>query len=65
MKRKMKRTATLRRCTWISVATTFALAWVNYWATFALLCIAAVCAIAWLIVGHYEWYDEQQSKNAK
>lgn len=59
------RTIIFKTATITCVALSFALAWVNYWATFALLCIAAVCAIAWLIVGYYEWYDEQQSKNAK
>jgi hypothetical protein len=61
----MKRTTLLRRCTWISVATAFALAWVNYWAMFALLCVSGACAIAWLISDYYKWYDEQQSKHAK
>ncbi len=61
----MKRTTLLRRCTWISVAVAFALAWVNYWAMFALLCIAGVCATAWMIYDYYEWHDKQQSKHAK
>lgn len=56
----MKRTTTLRRCTWTSVATAFALVWVNYWAMFALLCIAGACAIAWLVSDGIDYANEQQ-----
>lgn len=50
----MKRTNLLRRCTWISVAATFALAWVNYWAM--LVCFALVCVLltAYLIAQDVE-----------
>jgi hypothetical protein len=56
----MKRTTTLRRCTWISVATAFALAWVNYWAMFALLCVAGACAVAWMISDYANYANEQE-----
>lgn len=56
----MKRTILLRRCTWISVVIAFALAWVNYWATFALLCVAGACAIAWMISDGIDYANEQQ-----
>lgn len=56
----MKRTILLRRCTWISVATAFALAWVNYWAMFALLCMAGACAIAWLVSDYADYANEQE-----
>jgi hypothetical protein len=56
----MKRTTTLRRCTWISVAAAFALAWVNYWASFALVCVAGACAIAWLVSDYADYANEQE-----
>lgn len=56
----MKRTTLLRRCTWISVAAAFALAWVNYWASFALVCVAGACAIAWMISDYADHQREQE-----
>jgi hypothetical protein len=59
----MRRTTLLRRCTWISVAAAFALAWVNYWVTFALLCVAGVCATAWMVSDFADYANEQERKN--
>jgi hypothetical protein len=56
----MKRTTTLRRCTWISVASAFALAWVSYWATVALVIIAVVFATAWLVSDCMDYANEQE-----
>ena len=56
----MKRTNLLRRCTWISVATAFALAWASYWASFALVCVAGACAVAWLVSDYADYQREQQ-----
>jgi hypothetical protein len=56
----MKRTTLLLCCTWISVATAFALTWVNYWASFALVCIAGACAIAWLVSDGIDYANKQE-----
>lgn len=50
----MKRTNLLRRCTWISVVTTIALAWVNYWAMLAGFAFVCVLLTAYLIAQDVE-----------
>jgi hypothetical protein len=50
----MRRTTLLRRCTWISVAAAFALAWVNYWAMLAGFALVCVSLTAYLIAQDVE-----------
>ena len=61
----MKRTTLLRRCTWISVAAALALAWVNYWVSFALVCVAGACAIAWLVSDYVDYAKKNERLKAK
>jgi hypothetical protein len=56
----MKRTTLLRRCTWISVAAAFALAWVNYWASFAFVVLCVIFAVAWLTSDYVDYQREQE-----
>lgn len=56
----MKRTNLLRRCTLISVAVAFALAWVNYWAALAAFVCTGIFAVAWLVLQHYDYANEQE-----
>jgi hypothetical protein len=50
----MKRKNLFRRCIWISVATTFALAWVNYWAMLAGFALVCVSLTAYLVAQDVE-----------
>lgn len=57
------RTILFRTLTWTSVALALALSWVNYWVTFALLCVAGVCATAWMVSDFADYANEQERKN--
>lgn len=61
----MKKSKLFRCCTFIGIVATFSLALVSYKAVIAAFVITGICAVAWMIYGYYEWYDEQQSKHAK
>ena len=61
----MKKSKLFRCCTFIGIVATFSLALVSYWAVIAALVLTGICAVAWMIYGYYEWYDEQQSKHTK
>ena len=61
----MKKSKLFRCCTFIGIVATFSLALVSYWAVIAAFVLTGICAVAWMIYSHYEWYDEQQSKRAK
>lgn len=56
----MKRTTTLRRCTWISVAVAFALLWANYWVAIAAFVCTGIFAVAWLVCDYVDYQREQQ-----
>lgn len=56
----MKRTMTLRRCTWISVVAAFPLLWVNYWVGLSALIIAGAFAVAWMVSDYNDYVNEQQ-----
>jgi uncharacterized membrane protein len=56
----MKRTILLRRCTWISVAAAFALAWVNYWVALAAFVCTGIFAVAWLVSDYADYANEQE-----
>ena len=44
------KTKILKNCTLWGMLGAIVCAFVNYWLTFAVLCITAICAVAWLIV---------------
>lgn len=56
----MKRTTFWKYSVIVGIVLTFAMAWVNYWAMFALLCIAGACGIAWLVSDYSDYANEQQ-----
>ena len=61
----MKRTILFRTLTWTSVALALALSWVNYWVTFALLCVAGVCATAWMVSDFADYANKNEQLKAK
>ena len=61
----MKRTILFRTLTWTSAAIALALAWASYWATFALLCVAGACAIAWLVSDYVDYVNKNEQLKAK
>lgn len=56
----MKRTNFWKYSAIAGIVLTFAMAWVNYWVMFALLCIAGACGIAWLVSDYADYANEQQ-----
>ena len=44
------KTKILKTCTFAGMFCAIVCAFVNYWLTFAVLCVTAICAVAWLIV---------------
>ena len=44
------KTKILKNCTLWGMLGAIVCAFVNYWLTFAVLCVTAICAVAWLIV---------------
>jgi hypothetical protein len=44
------KTKILKNCTLWGMLGAIVCAFVNYWLTFAVLCLVGICAVAWLIV---------------
>ena len=61
----MKRTTTLRRCTWISVAVAFALLWANYWVALAAFVCTGIFAVAWLVSDYTDYTNKQERLKTK